>query len=94
MYILYSNSTSMVQLLHSSSTLCSTKAYCIRNSAIIMSLKKLNIVANNTKLKVRGNCHYNSCTLPQLGASDVCFDLFGCEQDLLAAYSRDGQIPE
>ena len=38
-YILYINSTSMVQLLHSSSTLCSTKAYCIRKSAIIMSLK-------------------------------------------------------
>ena len=39
-------------------------------------------------------CHYNSCTLPQLGASDVCFDLFGREQDLSVAYSRDGQIPE
>ena len=39
-------------------------------------------------------CHYNSCTLPQLGASDVCFDLFGREQDLSVAYSRDGQVPE
>ena len=29
-YILYINSTRMVQLLYSSSTLCSTKAYCIR----------------------------------------------------------------
>ena len=38
-------------------------------------------------------CHYNS-TLPQLCASDVCFDLFGREQDLPVAYSRDGEIPE
>ena len=37
---------------------------------------------------------YNSCTLPQLGASDVCFHLFGREQDFSVAYSRDIEIPE
>ena len=39
MHILYINSTSIVQLLHSLSTLCSTKAYCIRKSANIMSFQ-------------------------------------------------------
>ena len=70
-YILYINSTSTVQLLHSSSTLCSTKAYCIRISAVIMSLK--NIVANNTKLKVYPelNCsltiNFTRCTFKSGG---------------------------
>ena len=36
-------------------------------------------------------CHYHSCIISPLAALDVCFDLFGREQDLSVAYSRQGK---
>ena len=37
---------------------------------------------------------YHSCIIPPLAALDVCFDLFGREQDLSVAYSRERQSPD
>ena len=39
-------------------------------------------------------CENNSCIFPPLAASVVCFDLFGREQDLSVAYSRERQSPD
>ena len=39
-------------------------------------------------------CDNNSCIIPPLAASVVCFDLFGREQDLSVAYSRERQSPD
>ena len=39
-------------------------------------------------------CDYHSCIIPPLAASVVCFDLFGREQDLSVAYSKERQSPE
>ena len=39
-------------------------------------------------------CDYHSCIIPPLAASVVCFDLFGREQDLSVAYSRERQGPD
>ena len=36
-------------------------------------------------------CDYHSFIIPPLAASVVCFDLFGREQDLSVAYSRERQ---
>ena len=39
-------------------------------------------------------CDCHSCIIPPLAALVVCFDLFGREQDLSAAYSRERQSPD